>query len=112
MSSPQRHSQYPGLETGFNVLDTELLAEKASALGNAERRVVAAMAALRAFDATPRTDADRLIFVQAAAHEVWCFFVQRELCGLRDQRAVIRDMAIPGEVLVRLGERPMQHASG
>jgi len=41
--------------------------------------------------------------VRKAAREVWAFFVQRELCGLRDQKQVIRDYGIPGEVIVRLG---------
>ena len=41
--------------------------------------------------------------VKAAARQVWAFFVQRELCGLRDQKQIIKDYAMPGEVLVRLG---------
>jgi hypothetical protein len=34
---------------------------------------------------------------------VWKYFIQRELCGLRDQRDVIREYRIPNEVLMRLG---------
>ena len=41
--------------------------------------------------------------VKAAAREVWKYFIQRELCGVRDQRDVIREYRIPQEVLMRLG---------
>ena len=41
--------------------------------------------------------------VKAAARQVWAFLVQRELCGLRDQKQIIKDYGIPGEVIVRLG---------
>jgi hypothetical protein len=97
---------YPGLDAGSFILDTELLAEKASALGDAERKVLVALAALRAFDAGGGDGVERPELVYAASQAVWGFFVQRELCGLRDQKAVIRDMAIPGEVLLRLGAIP------
>ena len=61
------------------------------------------MAALHAFDAEPTTPEDRLALVKEAAAAVWKFFVQRELCGLRDQREIIRFYRIPQEVLNRLG---------
>ena len=41
--------------------------------------------------------------VKAAARDVWKFFVQREACGMRDQRDAIRHYGIPPEVLGRLG---------
>jgi hypothetical protein len=34
------------------------------------------------------------------------FVVQREACGLRDSRAVMRDYAVPPEVQVRMGLLP------
>lgn len=83
-----------------NVLDSEMLAEKASALGHHGRLVEKALAALRA---CPAEAAERPAIRAKAAQEVWAFFVQRELCGLRDQREVIRFYDIPQEVLVRLG---------
>lgn len=82
------------------ALDSEMLAEKASALGHHGRLVEAALKALRA---CPPDAAERPALRQKAAREVWAFFVQRELCGLRDQREVIRFYDIPQEVLVRLG---------
>jgi hypothetical protein len=91
-------------DAAFDVLEADSVAEKASSLGHQGRLVEQAMAALRAFDAAPGGDPEqRTALLRRAAREVWAFFVQRELCGLRDQKQIIRDYAIPGEVLVRLG---------
>ncbi len=81
-------------------MDAEILAEKASSLGHQGRQVESALAALKGFEGPAE---ERLALVRAAAREVWKFFIQRELCGLRDQREVIRFYGIPQEVLVRLG---------
>jgi hypothetical protein len=85
---------------GISALDGEILAEKASSLGHHGRLVEQALAALRAFEGDPE---ERVVLVKKAAREVWAFFVQRELCGLRDQKEIIRFYGIPQEVLVRLG---------
>jgi hypothetical protein len=91
-------------DAAFNILEADMLAEKASSLGHHGRLVEKAMADLRAFDAQPGGDpSDRLKLVRKAAREVWSFLVQRELCGLRDQKQIVRDYGIPGEVLARLG---------
>lgn len=91
------------LTSGFGPVENEVVGEKAASLGHHGRQVEKAMAALRAFDAAPGTAEERAVLLKAAAHEVWKFFVQRELCGLRDQKDAIRHYGIPGEVLVRLG---------
>lgn len=88
------------VETGEQVLDEEILAEQASALGRAGAGVEKALTALRACEAE---DAARPALVDAAAQKVYGFLIQRELCGLRDRREVIRAYDIPGEVLARLG---------
>lgn len=85
-----------------NPLDTEIAAEKAASLGHHGRLVEKALAALKSFDPDGDPEARREL-VRKAAQEVWAFFVQRELCGLRDQREIIRFYGIPQEVLVRLG---------
>lgn len=90
-------------DTGLNILETEMLAEKASSLGHHGRLVEKSIAALKAFDPATGTAEERLALVRTAAHNVWSFFVQRELCGLRDQKEMIRFYEIPGEVLARLG---------
>ena len=38
-----------------------------------------------------------------AGHALWKFVVQREACGLRDSRTVMRDYDVPGEVQQRMG---------
>ena len=90
-------------DAAFNVLEADLLAEKASSLGHHGRLVEAAMTALRAFDAAPGDPEERRKLVRRATRVVWAFLVQRELCGLRDQKQIVKDYGIPGEVLARLG---------
>ena len=91
------------LTNGFNPIESEVMAEKAASLGHHGRQVEKAMAALAAFDAAPGSAEQRMLLVKQAAREVWKFFVQREACGMRDQRDAIRHYGIPQEVLVRLG---------
>jgi hypothetical protein len=102
---PQNRSTKPASQTGAGALDVEIRAEQAASLGRGGRDVEAALRRLRAFDATGHGPAPRAELVAAAADVVWGFLIQRELCGLRDRDAVIRDHAIPAEVLCRLGAR-------
>ncbi len=37
---------------------------------------------------------------------LWHFVVQREACGLRDMRYVLRDYRVPPEVAARMGVMP------
>ena len=41
----------------------------------------------------------------AAATAVWYYFIQREACGIRNQKPAIEHYGIPREVLMRLGAR-------
>ena len=84
---------------GTAGFELELAAERAAALGEAGRKVEAALARLH--EAEPQSD--REVLLKAAARAVWAFFVQREACGFRDQRAVIAHYRIPRAVLIRLG---------
>jgi hypothetical protein len=87
----------------IGALEAELFAERAAALGRMGANVEAALARLRAFDAGENLGEPRAALVKDAARAVWSFLVQREACGLSDQRLVIRQYAIPAEVLNRLG---------
>ena len=102
---PQNLSTKPVSETGADVLEVELLAERAAALGRGGRDVETALERLREFDATGAGPVPRAELVAAAADAVWGFLVHRELCGLRDRDDVIRHYRIPREVLNRLGAR-------
>lgn len=91
------------LQAGFSAIEVEVQGEKAASLGHHGRQVEKAMTALRAFDAEKGSAEERLKLVKAGAREVWSYFVQREMCGVRDHREAIRIYGIPNEVLVRLG---------
>jgi len=84
------------------ALDYEIAQEQASALGRLGRALESALAALAEHQASPG-DAIRARLVQAASDALWCFIVQREACGLRDPRPVIREYRVPAEVYARMG---------
>lgn len=84
--------------TGDAVLEQEILSEQASSLGHAGRKAEAALARLTAEEEVSLEER-----LREAARAVHGYFIQRELCGLRNHDAVIRDMRIPRKVLARLG---------
>ncbi|WP_309646317.1 DUF6665 family protein [Phenylobacterium sp.] len=93
------------LETGAESIEAEIMAEKGAALGRAGHRVEVTLAALKAFDAGEAVGVERSSLVKDAATAVWYYFIQREACGIRDQKPAIAHYAIPREVLMRLGAR-------
>jgi hypothetical protein len=106
-------------KTPVEVLGYEILQEQASALGRLGRGLEAALEDLRAFDAAhprpnaaseseapPAERAARSALVSAAGQALWMFVVQRESCGLRDSRTVMRDYKVPAEVQERMGVFP------
>ena len=48
---------------------------------------------------------ERTVLLKEAAEAVYAYFIQREICGMRRHQDVIREYAIPNEVLVRLGAK-------
>jgi hypothetical protein len=98
--------------TAADLLESEIIQEQASALGRLGRGLEAALATLREFDAAlaiPPSGPDRMrrsALVAEAGHALWMFVCQREACGLRDSRAVMRDYAVPPEVQLRMGLLP------
>jgi hypothetical protein len=108
----------PGLfDAPADLLDYEIVQEQASALGRLGRALEAALAALRDFDATipaPSAPADRRTrnaLVADAAYALWLFVVQRESCGLRDSRTVMRDYQVPSEVRNKMGMKTSNQGS-
>lgn len=87
------------IDTALNV---EILEEKAASLGRAGRRVEKTLATLRACE---NDDPSRQNHVRAAADAVYGYFIQRELCGLKDQDAAIRSYKVPAEVIAILGSK-------
>ncbi len=100
-------------DTPADLLEYEFGQEKASALGRMGRALEAALAALAEFDgrnAAGAISADgqaaRAALVSQASLALWHFIVQREACGLRDMRQVMRDYRIPSDVAARMGAWP------
>ncbi|HEV2505666.1 MAG TPA: DUF6665 family protein [Mesorhizobium sp.] len=87
-------------EAMFDALGHEVLAEKAAALGRAGERAEKALLRLKDYTGD---EAGRAKFLKETAGFVYAWFIQRELCGFRRHDAVILDLQIPREVLVRLG---------
>jgi hypothetical protein len=101
------------LRAPVGILDYEIAEEKAAALGRMGRALEAALSRLREFDADhPRLDAPasmqqaRRALVMEAGHALWMFVVQREACGLRNSRTLMRDYDVPGEVQQCMGAIP------
>jgi plasmid stabilization system protein ParE len=97
-----------------SALDYEIVQEQAAALGRLGRALEAALAALAEHDGLQShrdehphgqtaESAVRARLLQEASNALWCFIVQREACGLRDQRAIMRDYRVPADVQNRMG---------
>src|SRR6266851_9727456 len=100
-----------------DLLAHEFAQEKASALGRLGRALEATLAALAEFDAGHEREpspaerrASRAALVAEASVALWHFVVQRETCGLRDMRFVLRDYRVPAEVAARMGAWPQPQA--
>lgn len=79
-------------------IEAVIVAEKASSLGIAGRRLERALKALREADGEGR---EKLL--DEAAELTWNFLTQREVIGLRDREQVIAEFGISPEVLARVG---------
>ncbi len=65
----------------FNVLEYELMSERADALGRHGLKVEKALAALAALKGDVARDLRERV-LDEAADAVWAFLIQREICGL------------------------------
>lgn len=100
---PQSFRQSFSAEGGLNVLEYELMSERASSLGRNGLKVESALAALKAWNTERQSAEQREMLVNEASDAVWALFVQREICGMRNNKDIIQRYAIPGEVLARVG---------
>lgn len=100
---PQSFRQSEQDRNGFNVLEYELMSERADALGRHGLKVELTLAALKAWTADRQSAEERETLLDAASDAVWAFFIQREICGLRNNRDAIQRYGIPNEVIARLG---------
>ena len=107
---PGRNPKPPADRTPAAALDYEIAQEMAAALGRLGRRLERSLLVLAQFDETVTVDGEsrdreRRILVADAGDALWHFMVQREACGLRDSRQVMRDYRVPPEVQYRMGIR-------
>ena len=96
-----------------SALDYEIAQEQAAALGRLGRALEAALAVLSEHDGLRADSGDlpeqapagaaRERLLREASNALWCFVVQREAVGLRDQRAIMREYRVPIEVQNRMG---------
>lgn len=96
------------------ALDYEIAQDMASALGRLGHALELALQALARFDevhpretSQPEDREARRALVSAAGVALWQFVVQREACGLRDTRQLMRDYRVPLDVQHRMGAAPM-----
>ena len=108
-------SQRKSKQSPAEALADEFHQERAAALGRLGRALEASLAALARFDAdqsqaapTPECRQSRASLVVEASRALWLFVVQREACGLRDLRYVLRDYRVPHEVAARMGALPRE----
>jgi hypothetical protein len=116
-----RNRHHDRFSTPAALLDYEIIQEQASALGRLGRALEAALANLREFDnahqrefdnahqssnASPAERQARRALVAEAGLALWMFVVQREACGLRDNRTLMRDYKVPSDVQKRMGVFP------
>src|SRR5262249_49881713 len=104
------HAQYAVTRPGAMSIEHEFVRERAGALGRLGRALEQALAELAQFDAdhsssSPSSKQLRAHLVKRASTALWHFVVQREACGLRDMRSLLREHAIPAEVAARMGAR-------
>src|SRR5580704_8123961 len=98
-------------------LTFEIGQAKAAALGRQGRRLEAALAVLRAYDAAHpqavaarRSDRERARLVADAGEALWYLMVQRDACGLYGNSALIADYGLPPEVVNCAGPSPYADA--
>jgi hypothetical protein len=102
LRAPGQYANPGKVSDSVGLLDYEIAAEKAAALGRAGARVEQALAELATFEGSAE---DRVVVLKRAAEAVYAYFIQRELCGMRRHQDVIREYQIPNAVLVRLGAK-------
>lgn len=103
---PQSLGQSQQNPSGFKVLEYELMSERADTLRRHGLKVEAALAALKAWTADSQSGEERERLLNAASDAVWAFFIQREICGLKNNRDAIERYGIPNEVIARVGAVP------
>ena len=93
-------------ERFVDAIKHEIAEERAGALGRCGRRLEQALELFRDHEASgQRADAKRERLLWDLAERAEALVVQREACGLRDLRNVLKLYDIPREAIARVGAR-------
>jgi hypothetical protein len=97
-------------EQFVDVLKHEVAEEKAGALGRCGRLLEHALERYRSHDTVEArrqeaTDAKRERLLWDLVERVEALLVQREACGLRDSRHLLKFYGVPREAIARVGAR-------
>lgn len=88
----------------LNPIEQQLQGERAMALGDAGRRLEAALAELaRGGTANAPTTADTEDRVDDAATAAWHYIIVRESLGMFDHQSALRIFGVPNRVMARVG---------
>ena len=96
------------IKSGEDVLETEVLGEKAYSLGLAARAVEKSLADLKAFNGG---ESERAALLQSTADKVQAYFVQREMMGFANHDHPISHYDIPRDVLSKVGAKSQAYDS-
>jgi hypothetical protein len=100
-----------------DTVQLEIAEEKAGTLGRTGQRLQAAVERLREHERSRtrgdrQTDANRERLLWELAERAESFIVQREACGLRDNRHALAFYGVPREAAARIGaKRPQREPS-
>ncbi len=98
---PQNLQTQFDTNTGASVLEAEIFAEHAAALGHHGRLVEKAMLALDNYDGSNQAEQEKLL--DQAAQVVYNFFVIREAVGINNHDHPIKFYKITPPILARMG---------
>jgi hypothetical protein len=90
-------------EKFVDVLKHEVAEEQAGALGRCGRQLEHALERYRIHGSSEEAKRERLLW--DLVERVEAFVVQREACGLRDSRHVLKFFDVPREAIARVGAR-------
>ena len=105
LRQPASRAAIPAREAAFGALESEIVAEQASSLARAGRRLERALAELEGLDAgaargrtggNPSPDHSALL--AEARKALWYLVVQREACGFRNSAEILSVYSVPEEV--------------
>ncbi len=107
---PASLASIPAREAALGAIDAEVVAEQASSLARAGRRLERALAALAEIDQSDQAgegDDNRRQVLSEAREAFWYLVVQREACGFGSSSDVLSAYGVPAEVSNGITPKPI-----